>query len=61
MRTGIARVAKHLDNDILRGTDVVFRLTPLRFRAQETDEAIPEVSFDPKMAFARHVLYKVRQ
>ena len=50
----VARVAQHLDDDVLGGPDVVRRLPALRFGAPQTNEAIPEVGFDPEMAVAAH-------
>ena len=53
-RLRVARVAQHFDDDVFRRPDVVRGLPALGFRAPQTNEAIPEVGFDPEMAFPAH-------
>ena len=59
LRMGVTRVAQHLYDDVLGGTDIVSRLATLRLGALQTDEAIPEVGLDPEMAVAANVLYEL--
>lgn len=48
----VAGITKHFYDDVFRAFDILSSLSPLSFRALQTDEAIPEVVFNPEMAIA---------
>ena len=54
LRTGVARVAQHLDDDILYASDIMLRLASLGLSNTKTNVALAEVLLDSKATFAAH-------
>ena len=57
--TCVSCIPEKLDDDVLKGSDVLLRLTALRFRCAETHESASEVVLDAKVVLAGVLLYEI--
>ena len=56
---GVARVAQHLDDDILNGADIVLGLAPLCLGGLEAHKAVSQILLDSQVAVAAHRVNEV--
>ncbi len=54
VRACVARVAQHLDDDVLDAADIMLGLAPLGLGDTKADESLAEVLLDTQNGFASH-------